>query len=288
LPSDLDLRKLRYFVALAEELHFGRAADRLHLAQPVLTRQIRSLEADLGVQLFERDTRGTTLTESGEVLLDNARMLLASAAALRNELAPVRSLRVGVMPGLLVTAAVAAFERAAPKSRVELHRVGWDDQISTLHERRLDVVYAREPFDDTGLTTKFLLDEPRFAVVPNSHPFASSRSVAMGDLRSSVLLQHPDAVPEWSQVATPELVRRARNASPPNTVEEKLESVASGRGFVILPESTTIFYRRPDVTVIPITDIPPGRVTLAWLTASASPTIDMFVSTAVDHPPATP
>src|ERR1700761_9287 len=79
---DLDLRKLRYFVAVAEELHFGRAADRLHIAQPVLSRQIRVLEGELGTELFLRDRRGTVLTPAGEQLVDEARLLLAHADAL--------------------------------------------------------------------------------------------------------------------------------------------------------------------------------------------------------------
>ncbi|MCU1476824.1 MAG: transcriptional regulator [Subtercola sp.] len=286
VPDDLDLRKLRYFVVLAEELHYGRASERLHLAQPVLTRQIRRLEDELGVQLFDRDSRGTALTASGVALLEHARPLLASAAALRNELAPVHSLRVGVMPGLLVTLTVTAFERAVPDTRVELHRVGWDDQISVLHEQRVDLVYAREPFDTTGLSTRFLCEEPRFAVLPIDHPLAGGEPIDIAELRSSVLLQHPSAVPEWAQVATPKSLSSARSVTPPATVEEKLERVASGRGFVILPESTTIFYRRPDVAVVAIRDLDPNRVTLAWSAISKHPGRDAFIDAAVRNPPA--
>ena len=84
--ADLDLRKLRYFVAVAEELNFGRAAARLHIAQPVLSRQIRALEADLGVRLLTRDTRGATLTDAGSQLLQDARFLLSESTALRERL----------------------------------------------------------------------------------------------------------------------------------------------------------------------------------------------------------
>src|SRR6187200_2489320 len=100
---DLDMRKLRYFVAVAEELNFGRAAKLLHIAQPVLSRQIRALEGELGVRLLIRDTRGATLTDAGSQLLQDARFLLAESKALRERLSraavPTRVLRVGVMPG---------------------------------------------------------------------------------------------------------------------------------------------------------------------------------------------
>jgi DNA-binding transcriptional LysR family regulator len=84
VAPDLDMRKLRYFVAVAEELNFGRAAERLHIAQPVLSRQIRSFESELGVQLFARDSRGTQLTAAGKQLLEDARFLLAESKALRS------------------------------------------------------------------------------------------------------------------------------------------------------------------------------------------------------------
>src|ERR1700755_487116 len=111
---DLDMRKLRYFVAVAEELNFGRAAERLHIAQPVLSRQILSFEGELGFQLFERNSLGTQLTIAGKHLLDDARFLLTESKALQERLSriatPTVTVTVGVMPGLLATAAAAAFE----------------------------------------------------------------------------------------------------------------------------------------------------------------------------------
>src|SRR5689334_10358876 len=109
---DLDLRKLRYFVAVAEELHYGRAAERLHIAQPVLSRQIRALEEELKAELFRRDRRGTALTAAGEQLLDDARPLLAGSEALlrrvRSAAEGSRTFTIGFMPGITVTPAVVA------------------------------------------------------------------------------------------------------------------------------------------------------------------------------------
>ena len=119
---DLDMRKLRYFVAVAEELNFGRAAQRLHIAQPVLSRQIRSFEDELGVTLFSRDSRGTALTAAGKQLLEDARFILSESKALRQRLfqvdAPTVTVTVAVMPGLLATAATGLRpRRIAPRRR---------------------------------------------------------------------------------------------------------------------------------------------------------------------------
>jgi DNA-binding transcriptional LysR family regulator len=116
---DLDLRRLRYFVAVADRLNFGRAAEALHIAQPVLSRQVRALEQELKVQLFERGNRATRLTPAGEALLDEARPLLAAADTVRRKVrdaaAGQRTFAVGFMPGLIVTPAVRELSRTAPR-----------------------------------------------------------------------------------------------------------------------------------------------------------------------------
>ncbi|MCW2520727.1 MAG: transcriptional regulator [Mycobacterium sp.] len=281
--ADLDMRKLRYFVAVAEELNFGRAAQRLHIAQPVLSRQIKSFEDDLGVRLLVRDTRGTGLTEAGAQLLNDARFLLSESKSLRERLsraaAPTRVMRIGVMPGLLATTAVRTFEASDPSHRAGVTPVGWADQIEAVLSRRLDVVYAREPIDHRGLGTAALLQEPRDALLAADDPLASRSALLLADLASHRLLQDPATVPEWYAIATPEQRRAVRNTA--CTMEEKLERVAAHEGFAILPRSATAFYRRPDVCVVPIDDIPPGRVTLIWDAATADPVRDEFVTAAL-------
>ncbi|MFG1930300.1 LysR family transcriptional regulator [Mycobacterium sp. NPDC048908] len=279
---DLDLRKLRYFVAVAEELNFGRAADRLHIAQPVLSRQIRSFEGELGVQLFVRDSRGTQLTIAGKQLLDDARFLLAETKALQQRLSRVAdqtvTVTVAVMPGLLATAAAAAFEAEDPTRRAVVIQVGWAEQINVIRRGEVDVVYAREPIDHSGLGSVPLLEEPRVVVLSAGDPLAEKRSVRLADLASRRLLQDPATVPEWYEIALPEYRRGSQTA---HTVEEKLERVAAREGFVILPQSTTAFYRRPDVTVLPIEDLGPSKVTLIWDAATDNRARDAFVSAAL-------
>jgi DNA-binding transcriptional LysR family regulator len=284
MVADLDMRKLRYFVAVAEELNFGRAAQRLHIAQPVLSRQIRAFEGELGVQLLSRGSRGTTLTAAGTQLLEDGRFLLAESKALRERLGRIDTtavtVTVGVLPGLLATAAVKAFEAMDPTYRTEVRQVWWGDQVSVVRDGQIDVVYAREPLDHAGLGTAHLLDEPRDALLSIRDPLSARPMVTLADLASRRLLQDPDAVPEWRAIADADQ-RRASSRTMASTVEEKLELVAAHEGFAVLPRSTTKFYRRPDVRVVPIEDIGPSRVTLIWDPAVINTARDAFLTAAL-------
>ncbi|MFI9385827.1 LysR family transcriptional regulator [Kutzneria sp. NPDC052558] len=281
---DVDLRKLRYFVAVAEELHFGRAAERLHIAQPVLSRQIRALEDELKVRLFARDRRHTELTAAGEQLLADARPLLAGAQALRLRVGRAargqHSFTVGFMPGLIVTGAVRALSDRHPELTVNVVRTSWNDQVEVVRDGRVDVSYIRLPVDQSGLTVRPLLSEPRVAVLPADHRLAGKESVAVADLADEHLLQDPDAVPEWRDIAT-ELRDGTRAAMVAfHAVEEKLEHVATGRGITVLPLSTATFYTRPDIVHVPVRDIPPNQVCLAWDAGRRSRLITEFAAIA--------
>lgn len=285
---DLDLRKLRYFVAVAGTLHFGRAAETLHIAQPVLSRQIKALENELKVQLFARDKRATELTPAGEQLLADARPLLAAAEAAARRAVLAAGTRstftVGFMPGLIVTGAVREFSRRHPGLSVEVVRTGWDDQTRVIHDGRVDIGYLRMPFDTQGLTTRDLLTEARVAMLPADHPYAGRSDLGIRDLADEHLLQDPDAVPEWRDIATELRAPGLRPAEPAlRTVEEKLENVAAGRGVIVMPLSTATYYTRPDVTHVPLRDVPPNQVRLAWDSSRHSSLIGEFVTVAAEH-----
>jgi DNA-binding transcriptional LysR family regulator len=284
---DVDLRKLRYFTVLAEQLNFGRAAEELHIAQPVLSRQIRALESELNAQLFTRDKKRTELTAAGEQLRADAAPLLLSAEALRRRVARAAreagTFTVGFMPGLTVTGPVRLLREAHPGLAVEVLRTSWADQVTVRHDGRADVGYLRLPADQHGLQVRPLFSEPRVAVLPAGHHLAGQASVSIADLAGEHLLQHPDLVPEWRDVATELRGRRPRPAPLMHTVEEKLEHVAAGRGISVLPESTAAYYRRPDVVYARIADIAPTAVGLAWVSARRSPLIAEFAALATAH-----
>jgi DNA-binding transcriptional LysR family regulator len=282
---DLDLRKVRYFAAVAEHLNFGRAAEALHIAQPVLSRQIRALEDELKVQLLERDNRSTRLTPAGEALLEDARTLLPAADAaqrrVRDAAAGQRTLTVGFMPGLIVTAAAREISRRHPGLSVEVLRTDWTNQTDVIRDGRVDIGYLRLPADARGLAVEPLLSEPRVVVLPADHRLAGKESVTVADLAGEHLLQDPDAVPEWRDIAVELRGRQPRAAIPPlRTVEEKLEHVAAGHGIVVLPLSTATFYTRPDIRPVPVRDVAPNQVCLAWDSSRPSALIREYAAIA--------
>ena len=290
---DVDLRKLRYFVAVAEELHFGRAAEQLHIAQPVLSRQIRALEDELRVQLFARTRRATELTPAGRQLLDDARPLLASAEAVRRRVTQAsrgsKTFTVGFMPGLTVTPAVRAFATAHPEVEVEVVRTTWDDQVDVLHDGRVDVSIVRLPIDQAGLSLRPLFEEPRVAMVPSGHRLAGKPLIDITDLADEHLLQNPDAVPEWRDIALELRTRTAKPVPVVHSVEEKLEHVATGRGVSIIPLSVATFYQRPDVVAIPVDNLAANSVCLASVASRRSHLIRDFadLATSIDWTPVT-
>ncbi|HVV21370.1 MAG TPA: LysR substrate-binding domain-containing protein [Pseudonocardiaceae bacterium] len=279
---DVDLRKLRYFVAVAEERHFGRAALRLHIAQPVLSRQIKALEDELKTPLLMRDRRSTELTPAGEQLLADARPLLANASALLRRV--TRAARgsatfvVGFMAGLIVTAPIRELTARHPGLTVDVVRTGWD-AVDAVHDGRVDVTFLRLPVDRRGLRIQPLITEPRVATLPADHRLAGKEHVSIADLADDPLLQDPEMVPEWRDIATV-----APGPLPVfHSVEEKLEHVAAGHGVCVLPLSAATFYSRADVTHVPIRDIPPNRVALAWDGTRRDGIVHEFAAIAADH-----
>jgi hypothetical protein len=188
------------------------------------------------------------------------------------------------MPGLIVTEAVRALASLHPQLTVNVLRTNWDDQTAVLHDGRADVSYIRLPVDQSGLQIQALLAEPRVAVFPADHRLAGKDTITIADLADEHLLQDPDAVPEWRDIAT-EMRTRRRGAPVFHTVEEKLEHVAAGNGIVLLPLSTAVFYTRPGIAYSHVSDIPPNQVCLAWDATRRSGLIQDFAAIAADHPP---
>ncbi|WP_433888024.1 LysR family transcriptional regulator [Streptomyces sp. CA-111067] len=279
---DLDLRKVRYFVAVAERLHFSRAAEELLIAQPALSRQIRALERELHTELFVRDSRRVELTEAGRRLLDDARPLLAAADAARRRVARAtqapRTLVVGFRTGIRVTEAARAFAAAHPGATVEARRVDWDDQAEAVLDGRVDLAYVRLPVVESGLALTPLYGEPRMAALPAGHPLAARTELTSADLARQTEILHLCVQPEPGA---------ARPVSAVRTVEEKLEYVAAGRGICYLPRSAALLHSRPDVSYLPVVDLPPDQVALARPADRTSELADAFTAAALSVAAAT-
>ncbi|MFI5914122.1 LysR family transcriptional regulator [Dactylosporangium sp. NPDC051541] len=275
---DLDLRKVRYFVAVAERRHFGRAAAALHIAQPALSRQIRALEQDLGTPLLVRDSHGVALTDAGRQLLDDAGPLLASADAVRRRVAVAargsRRLTVGFRAGIAVTPAVRLFAERHPDVLVDVQRIDGDDQATRLLDGRIDVGYVRLPIDEAGLRVSPLFTEPRVAVLPAGHRLAGKDQITEADLGGEALVWPPDAGPPPTTRPHPDSGYLVRG------VDETLEHVAAGRGISFLARSATVFYAHPEVSFVPIPDLAPDQVCLAVPAARTSPVVDDFLAAA--------
>lgn len=275
---DLDLRKLRYFVAVADRLHFGRAADDLHIAQPALSRQIRALEQDLGTSLFIRGSHGVTLTDAGRQLLDDAGPLLTSAHAVRRRVSVAargsRRLMVGFRAGIPVIPATRAFEARHPDVVVDVQRMEWDDQAQMLLDGRVDVAYVRLPIDETGLRLSPLYTEPLMVALPTDHRLAGKEEVAEADLAGEPLIWHADASTQPTRRHHPDSGLRVRG------VEEKLEHVAAGRGISFVGRSETTFYTRPDITYVAVSDLAPDQVFVAMAASRTAPMADDFFAAA--------
>jgi DNA-binding transcriptional LysR family regulator len=275
---DLDLRKLRYFVAVAEKLHFGRAADELHIAQPVLSRQIRALEQDLGTPLLTRDSHGVMLTDAGRQLLTDARPLLASAQAVRHRVTVAargsQRLTVGFRAGIAVTPAVRQFATQHPNVIVDVQRIEWDDQAAMLLDGRIDVGYVRLPIDETGLRVTPLYTEPRVAALPAGHRLAGKEQITEADLAGEPLVWHTDTSTQPTRRPHPNAGYLVRG------VDETLEHVAAGRGISFLARSATVFYSHPEVSYVPIPDLAPDQVCLAVAASRTSPVVDDFFTAA--------
>jgi DNA-binding transcriptional LysR family regulator len=278
MDLDLDLRKLRYFVAVADRLHFGRAADELHIAQPVLSRQIRALEKDLGASLFTRDRHGVALTDAGRQLHADAGPLLASTHAIRRRVTVAargsRRIVVGFRAGIPVTPAVRAFEARHPDVVVDVQRIEWDDQAPMLLDGRIDVGYVRLPIDEAGLRVTPLYTEPRVAVLPAGHRLAGKEEVTEADLAGEPLVWHADPSTQPTRHPHPDAGYLARG------VDETLEHVAAGRGISFLARSATVFHSHPDVIYVPVPELAPEQVSLAVAASSTSPVIDDFSTAA--------
>jgi DNA-binding transcriptional LysR family regulator len=245
----VELRHLRYFLAVAEELHFGRAAASLGIAQPPLSQQIRKLEEAIGVELFDRSKRRVELSPAGEAMVPFARRALADAsagieAARRAARGEIGTLSVGFIESAartLVPGAVRGFRAAHPEVGLRLRELGVEDQLARLRARSLDIAIVRPPVDGEGLQLEQLLEERLVVVAAESHRFASRSRIAPRSLDGEPLvLLARETVPGLHDQVISLLERNrlsARIAQEATSIQAVLGLVAAGLGVSLLPSS---------------------------------------------------
>jgi DNA-binding transcriptional LysR family regulator len=287
-PLDLDLRRLRYFLSLAEELHFGRAAERLSITQPVLSRQIQKLEQDIGVDLLNRSSRHVELTPAGRQFLEDARSLLATADAVtqraRRAATGSVALTVGFLVGDPIIQLVQAFDSAYADTDIGVERIYWFEQPAAVLDNHVDVSFVHLPLDDDGLDLAYLYSTPRMALLPTSHRLASRSMISIRDVPDDPVVQHWGASPvweAWSNIDPRPDGRSPRRGPTVRNLEEKIEAVGTGRAISFIPASVTAaIVFPPQVTVMPVVDISPTKVCLAWKADRRSEAIRNLVATA--------
>ena len=278
----MDLRLLRYFVAVAEELHFGRAAARLRMTQPPLSRAVRRLEAELGVQLLRRSSSGVSLTGPGQVLLVEARGLMAAADRVRaavDAAAGQKTLTLGTLPGGIGPAGarlVETFRERHPGVRVLVREADFTDPTAGLRAGTVDVALTRLPFDDTGIDTVVIGSEPIGVLMRTDDPLAGRDQLRLDELRDRRWFRLPDDVDPvlrayWSG---PTGGVDDRDRPVVRTLQECLESTLWSGCVGLVPCGHDL---PAELTAVPLVDKSPSRLAVAWLHAERSPLVRSFV-----------
>ncbi|MFE6506933.1 LysR family transcriptional regulator [Nocardioides sp. NPDC057767] len=279
----MELRHLRYFVAVAEERHFGRAAQRLHMAQPPLSQQIRQLEAELGLTLLTRTTRRVDLTPAGAAYLERAREILGAVDAAAREAASIASGRRGrLLIGCVGSATYSLLPALARTLRAELPEVEFGfrgemlspDQAAALVDGTLDLGLLRPLPDSPGLAITHLRQEDLLVAMPKDHRFAARRRVRVTDLDGEGLVIHAGSGRSAMNAMIQNLFDEAGIST--HIAHEVAETstlvtfVAAGLGVAIVPEPTAAL-AVPNVVYVPLAGTPGVELVAATRAGDESP-----------------
>ncbi|WP_225810735.1 LysR family transcriptional regulator [Streptomyces spinosus] len=292
---DVDSRLLRSFLAVAEEGSLVRAAERVYVSQPALTKQIRQLESRLGVRLFDRSRTGMALTDAGRELARRAPDVLAAwDDALRAARAAgrraARVLRVGFVASAANEATpgiVAEFARRWPGWRAELRQAAWTDPSAGLADGEVDAALLRLPFPgQDALRCEVLFSEERWVALPSTHRLAERAEIAFRELWDEPFVAAPPETGAWRDhwlAAGEREGRPVRIGAVTEQPDDWLSAIASGYGVALAPASAARFYARPGVVYRPVTGVGPTRVAVAWAPADdRNPVVRDFVRCCLD------
>ena len=282
----MNLRAVRCFVAVAEELHFGRAAQRLSLSQPPLTQHIKALEQELGALLFHRTKRSVRLTEAGSALLDEARRLILQADGLRQvvqraDRGQTGALRAGMIPSSVFTEArklYATLSRQVPGVTVTWQEMSSAEQVEALQEDKIDIGFLHTPHRLPGLEARLIVRDPMVMAVPDLHPLAKRKSVDLNSFAGDdfiLPLRHVSPVFYDSII----VACRAAGLTPtipphqPRNLLTILSLVSAGAGVSVVP-GTLAASGFPGVTFLKLVGKPPvAEVSAVWKPTNRSPVL---------------
>jgi DNA-binding transcriptional LysR family regulator len=289
----VELRHLRAFVAVAEELNFTRAAARLHLAQQALSSQVRQLEDLVGARLLARTTRKVELTTAGRALLERAPALLegveaaldAAAQAGRGETGELRVGLLATAPLALTPRLLRAFAERRPGVAVSVRSYPFDDPSGGLRERRTDVALVWLPFSSQDLTCEPVLADPRMAVLSADHPLAGRDELTAAELVEEPVVWVEDMDPVARDFWT---LADHRGGRPPRIgahisgFEDLFAAVRAGRAIAASPASVVGGLPFPDLVARPVRDLEPARVAICRRVDDENPAAEAFVRTAIE------
>jgi DNA-binding transcriptional LysR family regulator len=288
---NLTIRHLRAFVVLAEELHFGRAAAALHITSSALSQTLNQLEVEIGTSLIYRTTRKVELTSIGAEALPAAKEAIASFDLAVERMQRVArgedgELVVGYVIGAgleLMPSVFRAFEQSTPGARLAFREYDFTSPAAGLDNGEVDIAFVRPPLDLEGLEYLELLGEPRVACVPTGHRLARQSQVTARELLPEPIVAAPSTDAVWRDYwllvperegKAPEVVLEAA------TFEAEFQAVAAGRGISIVGLTAARYYSRPGVTFVPISDLEPCKVCLAWWPDRAAAGVERLVAVA--------
>ncbi|MEV4140405.1 LysR family transcriptional regulator [Dactylosporangium sp. NPDC049742] len=291
----LERHELDAFIVLAEELHFGRTAERLGVSTTRVSQTIRKLERRVGVPLFHRTSRRVELTDAGRRLHDDVQPAWAQiGAAVRQAVAAGRGMTgelvvgfVGAAAGQLVIRVADGFRRRHPGCEVRIREAQIAEVVPWLHDGSVDVALTGLPVDDPLLDTgRALVREARMLAVSSQHPLARRDTVSVEDLAGVPMLQLPPTLPastlrDRNPGSTP-AGRPIPTGPPAATFQEALMLAGSGRGVLPVGAHVRRYYVRPDVAYVPFRDAPPVEWGLAWHRDRATAKVLAFARAADD------
>ena len=290
MAMDVHVRDLRYFLAVAEELHFTRAAESLYLSQPALSKQIRSLERQLRVPLFERDRGTVRLTRAGAELVPYAQRVVDSLEGAKRSLARASSctLVIGMhtSPGRGLLPKVRAMMVAScPEVELELHQVAWSDRTAGLADRSTDAAFVWLPLPQPPYRWVTIATEPRLVALPNGHALAGHDSVSIADLLDEPFLALPQSagpLRDYWLALDERNGHPVRIAAEITDTEETYEDVASGIGVCLLAAGNAPIFARGGIAMLPVRDVAHAELVLAWNERHCPPLLETFASACQD------